>query len=82
MTSDTNRSVSRARDADVATEVLRTDTSAVPVDASVVPVGTFAAGQSDDGRHVAATTAPQGTFAAGQADEVADEVAPEVAPER
>jgi hypothetical protein len=51
----------------VATAVPRTDADAV--DVTVVPVGTFAAGQSGDGRHVAATTAPHGSFAAGQAEE-------------
>jgi hypothetical protein len=71
MASDTNRLRSRAQDAEVATGVLRTDPDAAHADATVVPVGTFAAGQSADGRHVAATTAPQGSFAEGQADEVA-----------
>jgi hypothetical protein len=41
----------------------------VEVDATVVPVGTFAAGQSVDGRYVAVTAAPQGDFAEGQAEE-------------
>ena len=72
MTSDTNRSRSRAQDAEVATAARRADADAVHVDAGdVVPVGTFAAGQSADGRHVTATTAPLGSFAEGQEDEVA-----------
>ena len=72
MTSDTNRSRSRAQDAEVATATRRGDADAVHVDArDVVPVGTFAAGQSADGRHVTATTSPQGSFAEGQENEVA-----------
>ena len=72
MTSDTNRSRSRAQDAEVATGARRADADTVHVDAGdVVPVGTFAAGQSADGRHITATTAPQGSFAEGQEDEVA-----------
>jgi hypothetical protein len=79
MTSDSNSTRPPGQDAEVATGVPRTDAGAGPVDASVVPVGTFAAGQSADGRHVAATTAPRGSFAAGQADEVAREmIRPEV----
>jgi hypothetical protein len=35
--------------------------------ATVVMVGTFAAGQSGGGRYVAAAEAPQGSFASGQA---------------
>jgi hypothetical protein len=35
--------------------------------ASVVTIGTFAAGQSGGGRYVAAAEAPQGSFASGQA---------------
>jgi hypothetical protein len=73
MTSDTNSLRPLGQDAEVATRVPRTDADAGHVDASVVPVGTFAAGQSTDGRHVAATTAPRGSFAVGQADEVAPE---------
>jgi hypothetical protein len=41
----------------------------VEIDATVVPVGTFAAGQSVDGRYVAVTAAPQGDFAEGPGDE-------------
>ena len=48
------------------------------VDATVLPVGTFAAGQSTDGQYVAVTAAPQGDFAEGQADEDAA-IAPETA---
>jgi hypothetical protein len=73
MTTNTNRSRSRAQDAKVAIAVPRTDAGTVNVDATVVPVGTFAAGQTADGRHIAATTAPRGSFAVGQADEVAVE---------
>ena len=75
MTSETSRS--GARDAEPAAAGPRIDADPVDVDATVVPVGTFAAGQSADGRYVAATAAPQGSFAEGQADE--DETAPEVA---
>jgi len=73
MMSDTNSARSRPQDAEVATEALRTEAHVVRADRTVVPVGTFAAGQSEDGRHVAATTAPQGSFAEGQEDEVAPE---------
>ena len=38
-------------------------------DVSVSTVGTFAAGQSDDGRYVVAAEAPQSSFAAGQTEE-------------
>ena len=71
MTSDTNSSRSHAQEAEVANKAVRPDTGADLVDATVVPVGTFAAGQSADGRHVTATTAPQGSFAEGQEEEVA-----------
>ena len=71
MTSDTNSP--HAQEAEVANKVLRTGADAGHVDATVVPVGTFAAGQSADGRHVAVTTAPQGSFAEGQEEEVGPE---------
>ena len=71
MTSDTNSARSRPQGAEVATEALRTEAHVVRADRTVVPVGTFAAGQSADGRHITATTAPQGSFAEGQEDEVA-----------
>jgi hypothetical protein len=68
MTSDMK--TSRSHDPDAAAAIPRADADdAVTGDATVVPVGTFAAGQSVEGRHVAATTAPQGSFAEGQADE-------------
>ena len=57
---------SRSLDAELVTGTPRVD--AVDVDATIVPVGTFAAGQSPDGRYVAVTAAPQGDFAAGQAE--------------
>jgi hypothetical protein len=37
--------------------------------AAIQAVGTFAVGQSGDGRHLEASTAAVGSFAAGQADE-------------
>ena len=73
MTSDTNSSRSHAQEAEVANKVVRPDADAGHVDAAVVPVGTFAAGQSAEGRHLTATTAPQGSFAEGQEEEVAPE---------
>ena len=57
----------RSTDNEAVSGVPRADV--VEVDATVVPVGTFAAGQSEDGRYVAVTAAPQGDFAEGQADE-------------
>jgi hypothetical protein len=68
MTSEPNTSRSRSQHAEMANALARTDTDAVNVDATVVPVGTFAAGQSEDGRYVAVTAAPQGSYAAGQAE--------------
>jgi hypothetical protein len=73
MTSDKNSSRSHAKKAEVANEVLRTHADSGELDATVVPVGTFAAGQSADGRHVTASTAPEGSFAAGQEEEAAPE---------
>jgi hypothetical protein len=64
MTSPTNPS-RRSRDPEAA----RDDVEAVDLDATVAPVGTFAAGQSEDGRYVAVTTAPQGNFAVGEAED-------------
>ena len=81
MTSDTNRPRSDAQNAEVATAARWADGDAVHVEGrDVVPVGTFAAGQSGDGRHLTATTAPQGSFAEGQEDEVAarEMIRPEV----
>ena len=88
MTSEPTASRSPSQHAEMASAVARTDTDAVNVDATVVPVGTFAAGQSEDGRYVAATAAPQGSFAAGQAEEDeatspdAATTSPEAAPSR
>ena len=67
MSSETRTSRSGFEDAEGATAALRTDADAV--DATVASVGTFAAGQSVDGRYVAVTAAPQGSFAAGQAED-------------
>jgi hypothetical protein len=81
MTVPTNPARLRAEDPDESTAVPRTDADVV--DATVQPVGTFAAGQSAEGRYVAVTAAPQGDFAVGQADEdepawdEADEDSPE-----
>jgi len=76
MTNARDTSRSRPLDADVVSRVPGAD--AVDVDTTVLPVGTFAAGQSADGRYVAVTAAPQGGFAAGQAEE--DEpISPETA---
>jgi hypothetical protein len=69
MTSEPDRSRSRPKHTDAASAVPHTDADVVEVDATVMPVGTFAAGQSDDGRYVAVTAAPQGRFADGQAEE-------------
>jgi hypothetical protein len=88
MTSEPDTSRSRSQHADLATAVPHTDADAVNVDATVVPVGTFAAGQSEDGRYIAVTGAPQGSFAAGQAEEdeatspEAAATAPEAPPSR
>jgi hypothetical protein len=82
MMSGTNTSRSRSQDAEVTPAVPRTDVDAVTLDATVVPVGTFAAGQSEDGRYVAIAAAPQGSFAAGQAenDEATSPEAAETSP--
>jgi len=69
MTSERDTPRSRPQPAEAASAVPHTDADVVDVDATVIPVGTFAAGQSEDGRFVAVTAAPQGTFADGQADE-------------
>lgn len=81
MTNEMDTSRSRSEDAEAAAAVARTDDDAVNVDATVVPVDTFAAGQSANGRYLAATAAPQGSFADGQLQE--DEAAsPEAPPSR
>jgi hypothetical protein len=54
---------------DAATAAVVADTAVEPAD--VVTVGTFAAGQADDGRYVVAAEAPQSSFAAGQTEEQA-----------
>jgi hypothetical protein len=69
MTSVTNTSRARAHDSETPAAVPHADADVLTVDAAAVPVGTFAAGQSAEGRHVAVTTAPQGSFAEGQAEE-------------
>jgi hypothetical protein len=69
----------RSQHPEPATARPRTGLDAIDADATVVPVGTFAAGQSEDGRYVAVTAAPQGSFADGQAEN--DETtSPEAAP--
>jgi hypothetical protein len=69
MTDRTTTSRSQSEDAEAAAAVPRTGDEALAVEATVAPVGTFAAGQSADGRYLAATGAPQGSFADGQAEE-------------
>ena len=69
MTNEPDRSRSRPQHTEAARAVPHTDADVVEVDATVMPVGTFAAGQSDDGRYVAVTAAPQGSFADGEAEE-------------
>ena len=76
MTRDDKTFLPRATDSAAVTGVPRAEFT--EVDATVVPVGTFAAGQSADGRYVAVTVAPQGDFAEGQADEDAT-IPPETA---
>ncbi len=88
MTNRTNTSRSRTKDVEAAAAVPGTGDDAVSVDATVMPVGTFAAGQSADGRYVAVAAAPQGSFADGQAEEdeatsaEAVESSPEAPPSR
>jgi hypothetical protein len=65
----TPRPPASTRDATVAAVAADTDHSHRDADLSVSTVGTFAAGQSDDGRYVVAAEAPQSSFAAGQAEE-------------
>jgi hypothetical protein len=60
---------SASRDADVAAAVPHTDTNHRDAEVSVAEVGTFAAGQSAEGRYVVATEAPEGSFSDGQAEE-------------
>jgi hypothetical protein len=65
----TRDSRSRSRDADLAAVVPPTDVDHGDADVSVAAVGTFAAGQSAEGRYVVATEAPAGSFADGQTEE-------------
>ena len=60
---------SPSRDADVAAVVPHTDADPRGAEVSVATVGTFAAGQSADGRYVVAAEAPEGSFADGQTEE-------------
>ena len=56
------------RDAEVAAVIAGTPPHR-EADVSISRVGTFAAGQSDDGRYVVAAQAPQSSLAAGQTGE-------------
>jgi hypothetical protein len=80
VTNVTNGARSRSQDAEKSPAVPRTDADAVNVDATVLPVGTFAAGQSEDGRYLAVTGAPQGSFAEGLAEEASSPEAAETSP--
>ena len=60
---------SASRDADVVAAVPHTDTNRRDAKVSVAEVGTFAAGQSAEGRYVVATEAPEGSFSEGQAEQ-------------
>ena len=57
------------RDAEVVAVVASPTPRIARTDVSVSTVGTFAAGQSDDGRYVVAAQAPQSSFAAGQSEQ-------------
>ncbi len=57
------------RDAAVAAVVADAAAGQAEGDVSVGMVGTFAAGQSDDGRYVVAAEAPQSSFATGQTED-------------
>jgi hypothetical protein len=59
---------SPSRDADAAAAVPHTDAEHRGAEVSVAKVGTFAAGQSADGRYVVAAEAPEGSFADGQTE--------------
>ena len=68
------RSPSPNRDSAVAAVAADTAATHPEADASVRTVGTFAAGQSDDGRYVVAAEAPQSSFAKGQTEDDPDGV--------
>jgi hypothetical protein len=60
---------SPSRDADAAPVVPQTAADHRDAEVSVATLGTFAAGQSADGRYVVAAEAPEGSFADGQTEE-------------
>jgi len=69
VTPPTKRSRSRSRHLDEPTTVAHTDADVVDLDATVQRVGTFAAGQSAEGRYLDVAAAPKGDFAVGQTEE-------------